>query len=64
MNARMLPSFSFETGDAAPNPIPTKAMMRMLGVAVGQCCLPLGDAPGWVTDEARRVWADLVAARG
>ena len=64
VNARMLPSFSFETGDAAPNPIPTKAMMRLLGVAVGQCRLPLGDAPGWVTDDARRVWADLVAARG
>ena len=35
-NARMLESFGFETGDEAPNPIPTKAMMRSLGWNVGQ----------------------------
>ena len=63
-NARMLESFGFETGDEAPNPIPTKAMMRSLGWNVGQCRLPLGDAPDWVDVRAREVWANLVAARG
>lgn len=63
-NARMLPSFAFETGDAAPNPIPSKAMMRTLGFDVGQCRLPLGDAPAGLEQEAVRVYAELVAARG
>jgi len=64
INQRMLPSFSFETGDLTPNPIPSKAMMRTLGFEVGQCRLPLGDAPEGLEDEARRVYAELVAARG
>lgn len=63
-NARMLESFRFETGDVAPNPIPTKAMLRTLGWSVGQCRLPLGDAPDGLEDRAREVWANLVAARG
>jgi 4-hydroxy-tetrahydrodipicolinate synthase len=64
VNARMLESFAFETGDDAPNPIPTKAMMRHLGFAVGQARLPLGDAPEFVERRAPEVWASLVAARG
>ena len=64
VNARMLESFSFETGDDAPNPIPTKAMLRTLGWNVGQCRLPLGDAPEWVEPQAREVWSKLEAARG
>lgn len=63
-NARMLDSFAFETGDLAPNPIPTKAMLRTLGWQVGQCRLPLGDAPEWVEPTAREVWAELEVARG
>lgn len=63
-NARMLESFAFETGDLAPNPIPTKAMLRTLGWNVGQCRLPLGDAPEWVETRAREVWQNLEAARG
>jgi len=64
VNARLLPSFAFETGDDAPNPIPTKAMMRVLGLPGGQCRLPMGDAPNWVEPKARQVLADLQAARG
>jgi len=64
VNARLLPSFAFETGDDAPNPIPTKAMMRVLGLPGGQCRLPMGDAPDWVEPKARQVLADLQAARG
>jgi 4-hydroxy-tetrahydrodipicolinate synthase len=64
VNARLLPSFAFETGDDAPNPIPTKAMMRHLGFAVGQARLPMGPAPAFVDEQAPQVWADLVAARG
>lgn len=64
VNARLLESFAFETGDDAPNPIPTKAMMRHLGFAVGQARLPMGDAPEFVERRAPEVWANLVAARG
>lgn len=63
-NARMLPSFAFETGDLAPNPIPTKAMMRTLGFPVGECRLPVGPTPDGLEDRAREVYAELVSARG
>ena len=50
INSRLLESFAFETGDDAPNPIPTKAMMRHLGIAVGQARLPMGPAPAFVDE--------------
>ncbi len=59
VNARLLASFAFETGDDAPNPIPTKAMMRHLGIPVGQARLPMGDAPPEVEARAPEVWCDL-----
>ena len=59
VNSRMLESFAFETGDDAPNPIPTKAMMRHLGIPVGQARLPMGDAPAFVEARAPEVWANL-----
>lgn len=55
----LLPSFAFETGDDAPNPLPTKAMMRMLGHRVGQCRPPMGPAPAGLEEEARRVHSEL-----
>jgi 4-hydroxy-tetrahydrodipicolinate synthase len=60
-NARLLPSYAYETGDAAPNPVPAKAMMRVLGHAVGQCRLPLGPAPAGLEDRAGRVLEGLGA---
>ena len=59
VNQRLLASFDFESSDAAPNPIPTKAMMRVMGHDVGQCRLPMGPAPAGLEDEARRVLAAL-----
>jgi 4-hydroxy-tetrahydrodipicolinate synthase len=59
VNSRLLESFAFETGDEAPNPIPTKAMMRHLGFTVGQARLPMGDAPAFVDQRAPEVWANL-----
>ncbi|MGH9150908.1 MAG: 4-hydroxy-tetrahydrodipicolinate synthase [Acidimicrobiales bacterium] len=59
LNASLLESFAFETGDDAPNPIPAKAMMRVLGLPVGQCRLPMGPAPDGLEDRARRVLANL-----
>lgn len=59
VNQRLLPSFAFETGDDAPNPLPTKVMMNLLGVPVGQARLPMGPPPAWVEERAREVLADL-----
>ncbi len=64
VNARLLESFAFETGDDAPNPIPSKAMMRHLGFQVGQARLPMGDAPAFVDERAPQVMANLQARRG
>ncbi len=59
VNGAMLESFAFETGDDAPNPIPTKAMMRHLGFRVGEARLPMGLAPDFVVERAPEVWANL-----
>jgi 4-hydroxy-tetrahydrodipicolinate synthase len=59
VNSRMLESFAFESGDDAPNPLPTKAMMRHLGLPVGQARLPMGGAPAFVEERAAQVWANL-----
>lgn len=63
-NARMLESFAFETGDIAPNPVPTKAMLRTLGKPAGEPRLPMGPTPAGLEDEARGVYERLTAARG
>jgi len=62
VNRRLLGSWAFQTSDAAPNPIPTKTMLRVMGHAVGQCRLPMGPAPAGLEDEARRVLANLQRA--
>ncbi len=59
LNAALLPSFRFETSDDAPNPVPSKAMLRTLGQPVGHCRPPMGPTPDGLEDEARRVYAAL-----
>lgn len=63
VNQVLLPSFSYETGDDAPNPIPSKVMMNHLGVPVGECRLPMGPPPAFVGERAVEVWSDLEACR-
>ena len=59
INAGLIPSYDFESTPEAPNPIPTKAMLRVLGLPVGQCRLPMGPGPAGLEDRARAVLADL-----
>jgi 4-hydroxy-tetrahydrodipicolinate synthase len=59
INARLLESHAFETNNDTPNPLPTKAMMRVLGLPVGQCRPPMGPAPDGLEDRARAVLANL-----
>jgi 4-hydroxy-tetrahydrodipicolinate synthase len=63
VNARLLESFAFETSDEAPNPLPTKALLRTLGLRVGQARLPMGPAPDGLEGRAREVVANLARAR-
>ena len=59
LNAQLLASYAFESTLAAPNPVPAKAMMRALDLPVGQCRLPLGDAPEGLDAAARAVLSEL-----
>jgi 4-hydroxy-tetrahydrodipicolinate synthase len=59
MNARLLESWRFQSGDVTPNPIPAKAMMRALGLPAGQCRLPVGPAPEGLDARALEVLGRL-----
>ena len=59
LNRLTMPSYAFETGDEAPNPIPTKAMMRVMGLPGGPTRPPMGPEPEWVEIEAKGVLAGL-----
>lgn len=63
VNARLVESFAFETGDDNPNPLPTKVMMNYLGLNVGEARLPMGPPPAGLAERAAIVMANLVAAR-
>jgi 4-hydroxy-tetrahydrodipicolinate synthase len=55
INESLIPSYAYETSEAAPNPIPTKTLLRVLGLRVGECRPPLGPAPDDLADAARAV---------
>ncbi len=60
INRRLIDSYDFESFPAAPNPIPTKTMMRVLGLQVGFGRSPMVlDSYDEVDARARAVWADL-----
>jgi 4-hydroxy-tetrahydrodipicolinate synthase len=59
INQRLIPSWAFESGDRNPNPIPTKAMLKVLGLPGGDCRLPMGPEPDDLQDRARVVLAGL-----
>ena len=63
VNARLLESFAYETGDENPNPLPSKVMMNLLGLEVGEARLPMGPPPAGLEERARKVLENLRAAR-
>ncbi|MBU3703149.1 MAG: 4-hydroxy-tetrahydrodipicolinate synthase [Ilumatobacteraceae bacterium] len=63
VNAALLESYAFETGEEAPNPLPSKEMMKLHGFAVGDARLPMGAAPEWVAERARVVKANIESFR-
>ncbi len=58
-NARLLPSYAYWSTDEAPSPLPAKAAMRALGLAVGDARPPMGPSPAGLEDDARKVLAQL-----
>jgi len=63
INARLIESFTFETGDDAPNPQPTKALLRGIGRPAGSCRLPMGPDPDWLAARANEVYKNLLGTR-
>jgi len=59
LNERLLESYEFEASEAAPNPVPTKAMLRTLGLPAGECRLPMGPTPPGLEERAKQVWSNL-----
>ena len=56
-NAELLDSFDFESSAEFPNPLPTKAILRALGLRVGQCRLPMGASTPELDAQAAKVLA-------
>ncbi len=61
-NARLVESYDFESTELFPNPLPAKSACRALGLRVGQCRLPLGEAPPELEGEALRILTRLGTA--
>ena len=59
LNALLQESFAYETSDAAPNPIPAKTMMRVLGLPVGPGRAPMDVVPDGLEAMARAVIGPL-----
>jgi 4-hydroxy-tetrahydrodipicolinate synthase len=56
-NAELLDSFDFESTPEFPNPLPAKAMLRALGLRVGQCRLPMGASTPELESQAAKILA-------
>jgi 4-hydroxy-tetrahydrodipicolinate synthase len=63
-NERLQTSYAFESTETYPNPLPTKAALRALGFAVGQCRLPMGEGDEFLDATASDIVASLQAQRG
>jgi 4-hydroxy-tetrahydrodipicolinate synthase len=59
INARLLESYDYENSNTCVFSQAAKAMMRTLGLRVGECRLPLGPAPAGTEDRAREVYNNL-----
>jgi 4-hydroxy-tetrahydrodipicolinate synthase len=60
-NAELLDSFDFAGTEEYPNPLPAKAMLRALGLPVGQCRLPMGPATPELDAQAAKILAAVGA---
>lgn len=63
VNALLADSYAFESTEDAPNPVPTKAMLRVMGLPAGACRLPMGPTPPEVERRAAALLGALVRGR-
>jgi 4-hydroxy-tetrahydrodipicolinate synthase len=63
INALLQPSFAYETSLDAPNPIPTKALLRVHGLDVGRGRAPMDVEPEGLEAKARAVLATVALGR-
>ena len=63
LNAGLIDAVSFQSSDEAPNPLPAKAVLRVLGLPAGECRLPMGNAPDWLEPKARSMLCLLYTSR-
>ncbi len=61
-NAKLFDSYSFESSEVAPNPIPTKVMLEALGLPGGPTRPPMGPVPPGLLETAESVLAALARA--
>jgi 4-hydroxy-tetrahydrodipicolinate synthase len=61
IDARLHESYEYENSETCVFSQAAKAMMRTLGLQVGECRLPLGAAPAGTDERAREVYANLHA---
>ncbi len=59
INQTLLDSYAFESTLDAPNPVPTKAMLRTLGLPAGECRPPMGPTPDGLEVQAKELWDSL-----
>ncbi len=59
INQMLLDSYAFESTLEAPNPVPTKTMLRTLGLPAGECRPPMVPTPEGLEVEAKELWDSL-----
>ena len=59
VNAGLIPSHRYQSSEEAPNPVPTKVMLRVLGLPGGACRPPMGPEPEGLAEQAWAVLAGL-----
>ncbi len=64
INRQLMPAYGHFAYDDAPSPVPTKSMMNLLGVPVGECRLPMGPTPADMESRSKSVLAALGKAVG
>jgi 4-hydroxy-tetrahydrodipicolinate synthase len=64
LNERLVASCRFEGNETYPNPMPSKAALRHLGLSVGECRLPHAPSDDTLNQQAATVVGALRGARG
>lgn len=59
INRKLIPSYRFESSDLAPNPVPTKAMLGVMGLPGGPTRPPMGPEPPGLREQAKSILALL-----